>query len=160
MKALRCGARNTFLPSSSSSSSSCILPRVVSSSSQERAKSVAPSATMLSASVGGGSKRWFSLATVMPAFDQVSEVIKLNNISDNEGARKKRKRVGRGIGSGRGKTCGRGHKVRTLQRERHFYFAFSPLFFFSVRVNQTEPIYVFFLWNLFCLIGSKVEEWG
>jgi large subunit ribosomal protein L15 len=46
----------------------------------------------------------------MPAFDQVSEVIKLNNISDNEGARKKRKRVGRGIGSGRGKTCGRGHK--------------------------------------------------
>ncbi len=36
--------------------------------------------------------------------------ITLNNISDNEGSRKGRKRVGRGIGSGKGKTCGRGIK--------------------------------------------------
>jgi large subunit ribosomal protein L15 len=36
--------------------------------------------------------------------------IKLNNISDNEGARKGRMRVGRGIGSGKGKTAGRGQK--------------------------------------------------
>lgn len=36
--------------------------------------------------------------------------IELNNIADNEGARKARTRVGRGIGSGKGKTCGRGHK--------------------------------------------------
>jgi large subunit ribosomal protein L15 len=34
----------------------------------------------------------------------------LNQISDNSGARKVRKRVGRGIGSGRGKTASRGHK--------------------------------------------------
>ena len=34
----------------------------------------------------------------------------LNQLSDNEGARKSRMRVGRGIGSGKGKTCGRGHK--------------------------------------------------
>lgn len=36
--------------------------------------------------------------------------IALNTISDNKGAKKERMRVGRGIGSGKGKTCGRGHK--------------------------------------------------
>ena len=36
--------------------------------------------------------------------------IKLNDIRDNAGARKGRMRVGRGIGSGKGKTAGRGQK--------------------------------------------------
>ncbi len=36
--------------------------------------------------------------------------MKLNDIRDNEGARKGRTRVGRGIGSGKGKTAGRGQK--------------------------------------------------
>ena len=36
--------------------------------------------------------------------------MKLNEIQDNEGARKGRMRVGRGIGSGKGKTAGRGQK--------------------------------------------------
>jgi len=36
--------------------------------------------------------------------------MKLNQLSDNEGARKDRLRVGRGIGSGKGKTGGRGVK--------------------------------------------------
>ncbi|QZD95634.1 50S ribosomal protein L15 [Qipengyuania gelatinilytica] len=36
--------------------------------------------------------------------------IKLNDIRDNPGARKERIRVGRGIGSGKGKTGGRGQK--------------------------------------------------
>ncbi len=36
--------------------------------------------------------------------------MKLNTIKPAEGANKGRKRVGRGIGSGLGKTCGRGHK--------------------------------------------------
>jgi len=36
--------------------------------------------------------------------------MKLNDIRDNEGARKARLRVGRGIGSGKGKTGGRGQK--------------------------------------------------
>jgi large subunit ribosomal protein L15 len=36
--------------------------------------------------------------------------MKLNEINDNDGARKTRKRVGRGIGSGLGKTGGRGQK--------------------------------------------------
>jgi len=34
----------------------------------------------------------------------------LNSIAPAEGSRKKRKRVGRGIGCTLGKTCGRGHK--------------------------------------------------
>ena len=36
--------------------------------------------------------------------------MKLNDIRDNSGARKGRMRVGRGIGSGKGKTSGRGQK--------------------------------------------------
>lgn len=36
--------------------------------------------------------------------------MKLNTIKPAEGAKKERRRVGRGIGSGLGKTAGRGHK--------------------------------------------------
>ena len=36
--------------------------------------------------------------------------MKLNELRDNPGARKNRKRIGRGIGSGTGKTSGSGHK--------------------------------------------------
>jgi large subunit ribosomal protein L15 len=36
--------------------------------------------------------------------------MKLNTLSPAEGSKKPRKRVGRGIGSGLGKTAGRGHK--------------------------------------------------
>jgi large subunit ribosomal protein L15 len=36
--------------------------------------------------------------------------MKLNTLSPAKGRRKAAKRVGRGIGSGLGKTCGRGHK--------------------------------------------------
>ena len=39
--------------------------------------------------------------------------MKLNEIRDNEGAHKKRMRVGRGPGSGKGKTAGRGIKGQT-----------------------------------------------
>jgi large subunit ribosomal protein L15 len=39
----------------------------------------------------------------------------LNDISDNAGSRKKRMRIGRGIGSGKGKTGGRGGKGQTAR---------------------------------------------
>lgn len=39
--------------------------------------------------------------------------MKLNELKDNQGARKSAMRVGRGIGSGKGKTCGRGVKGQT-----------------------------------------------
>ncbi|TXH38373.1 MAG: 50S ribosomal protein L15 [Rhodospirillaceae bacterium] len=41
--------------------------------------------------------------------------MKLNQLSDNQGARKSRIRVGRGIGSGKGKTGGRGGKGQTAR---------------------------------------------
>ncbi len=41
--------------------------------------------------------------------------MKLSEIADNAGARKKRMRVGRGIGSGKGKTSGRGGKGHTAR---------------------------------------------
>jgi large subunit ribosomal protein L15 len=40
----------------------------------------------------------------------MSEVMRLNTLSPAPGARQNAKRVGRGIGSGLGKTSGRGHK--------------------------------------------------
>ena len=40
----------------------------------------------------------------------MSEVMRLNTLSPAPGSRKDAKRVGRGIGSGVGKTAGRGHK--------------------------------------------------
>jgi large subunit ribosomal protein L15 len=40
----------------------------------------------------------------------MSEVMRLNSLSPAPGAKKSAKRVGRGIGSGTGKTAGRGHK--------------------------------------------------
>jgi large subunit ribosomal protein L15 len=41
--------------------------------------------------------------------------MKLSEIADNAGSRKKRIRVGRGIGSGKGKTSGRGGKGQTAR---------------------------------------------
>jgi large subunit ribosomal protein L15 len=41
--------------------------------------------------------------------------MKLNDISDNAGSRKGRMRIGRGIGSGKGKTGGRGGKGQTAR---------------------------------------------
>ena len=37
--------------------------------------------------------------------------MQLNTIKPGKGAKQPRKRAGRGIGSGLGKTCGRGHKL-------------------------------------------------
>jgi large subunit ribosomal protein L15 len=42
--------------------------------------------------------------------------MKLNQIADNPGAKRPRKRVGRGIGSGLGKTAGRGGKGQTARK--------------------------------------------
>ena len=44
--------------------------------------------------------------------------MKLNEIKDNEGARKSRKRVARGIGSGSGKTAGKGQKGQKGAQQR------------------------------------------
>lgn len=57
--------------------------------------------------------------------------MKLNEIKDNEGARKGRMRIGRGIGSGKGKTGGRGvkgQKSRTGVAINGFEGGQMPLF--------------------------------
>ena len=41
--------------------------------------------------------------------------MKLNELRDNDGARLKSKRLGRGIGSGKGKTSGKGHKGQSAR---------------------------------------------
>lgn len=56
--------------------------------------------------------------------------MKLNEIRDNDGARKRRMIVGRGIGSGKGKTSGRGvkgQKARTGVRLKGFEGGQMPL---------------------------------
>ncbi|MBV8564814.1 MAG: 50S ribosomal protein L15 [Methylobacteriaceae bacterium] len=56
--------------------------------------------------------------------------MKLNAIGDNEGASKARMRIGRGIGSGKGKTGGRGvkgQKARTGVRVKGFEGGQMPL---------------------------------
>ena len=56
--------------------------------------------------------------------------MKLNELQDNEGARKKRMRVGRGEGSGKGKTAGRGvkgQKARTGHGMKGFEGGQMPL---------------------------------
>lgn len=57
--------------------------------------------------------------------------MKLNQIRDNEGARQGLLRVGRGPGSGRGKTCGRGvkgQKSRTGVRLKGFEGGQMPIY--------------------------------
>lgn len=57
--------------------------------------------------------------------------MELNKLADNPGARKSRKRVGRGIGSGKGKTAGRGvkgQKSRTGVAIKGFEGGQMPLF--------------------------------
>lgn len=73
-------------------------------------------------------------------------IMHLNSISD-EGSSKKRKRVGRGIGSGSGKTAGRGHKGQKSRSGGKVRIGFEggqmplqmrlPKFGFSSRVNNS-----------------------
>ncbi len=58
--------------------------------------------------------------------------MKLNELRDNPGARTTRKRLGRGIGSGLGKTSGKGHKgakARTSNpKPRYFEGGQMPIY--------------------------------
>ena len=73
-------------------------------------------------------------------------IMNLNSIS-NTGTSKNRKRVGRGIGSGNGKTAGRGHKGQKSRSGGNVRIGFEggqmplqmrlPKFGFSSRVNRS-----------------------
>ena len=73
--------------------------------------------------------------------------MRLNTISGAEGSRRTRKRVGRGIGSGLGKTAGRGHKGQTSRSGSRILPGFEggqqplqrrlPKFGFTSKVGRT-----------------------
>src|SRR5574342_1280485 len=51
----------------------------------------------------------------MTGAENEDDTMKLHELADRPGARKKRSRIGRGIGSGKGKTGGRGGKGQTAR---------------------------------------------
>ena len=59
-------------------------------------------------------------------------MLQLNELKPNQGATKKKKRVGRGTSSGTGKTCGRGHKGQKSRsggtKGRRFEGGQTPLY--------------------------------
>ena len=73
--------------------------------------------------------------------------MQLNTIKPAEGAKKERRRVGRGIGSGFGKTAGRGHKGQKARKSGHVRPGFEggqmplqkrlPKFGFYSRIGST-----------------------
>lgn len=76
----------------------------------------------------------------------MSEQMRLNTMSPAPGHKKAAKRVGRGIGSGLGKTCGRGHKGQKSRSGGHTIPGFEggqmplqkrlPKFGFTSRVSR------------------------
>ena len=78
----------------------------------------------------------------------MTEVMRLNTMSRADGAKQARKRVGRGIGSGLGKTCGRGHKGQKSRSGGHTIPGFEggqiplqkrlPKFGFTSRVGRVS----------------------
>ena len=81
--------------------------------------------------------------------------MKLNELADNEGARKKRMRIGRGEGSGKGKTGGRGvkgQKARTGHGMKGFEGGQMPLHMRMPKRGFNNPFALKFaevnLWRL------------
>jgi large subunit ribosomal protein L15 len=75
--------------------------------------------------------------------------MRLNELSDNPGARSEKKRLGRGIGSGLGKTSGKGHKGAKARRSnpkpRSFEGGQMPIYRRLPKrgfKNPTRPDYV------------------
>lgn len=77
----------------------------------------------------------------------MSDMMRLNTLSPAPGSKKEAKRVGRGIGSGHGKTAGRGHKGQKSRSGGSVRPGFEggqmpmqkrlPKFGFSSRIAQT-----------------------
>ena len=71
--------------------------------------------------------------------------MKLHELKPAEGSRRERKRLGRGIGSGNGKTAGKGHKGQNARSGGGVRLGFeggqTPLFqtFAKTRVLERQP---------------------
>uniref|UniRef100_A0A3Q7F5J8 SET domain-containing protein n=1 Tax=Solanum lycopersicum TaxID=4081 RepID=A0A3Q7F5J8_SOLLC len=72
-------------------------------------------------------ERWklailWSIGSLGCQFRRAYSLLSLNDLQDNKGARKQKTRKGRGIGSGKGKTAGRGHKGQKARGTYKFGF--------------------------------------
>ncbi len=75
--------------------------------------------------------------------------MRLNELRDRPGARRPRKRVGRGIGSGHGKTAGRGHKgqkARSGGAKQSFEGGQMPLYRRLPKRGFTNPFRKEYAW--------------
>ena len=68
----------------------------------------ASSLVSAASALGSGAAR--SYASLLGDVERQASRLRLNALADNPGAKREAKRVGRGAGSGKGKTAGRGHK--------------------------------------------------
>ena len=68
--------------------------------------------TLAHTSLGGLVASSTARVSLTPALLSAFSSIALNELTYMPGEKKQKRRVGRGVGSGRGKTCGRGHKGR------------------------------------------------
>jgi len=86
-----------------------LAPRVASASSSYATAAAAAAAAAVSAPAARAPRT-------------VGTLLRLNDLRDNPGARKQKTRKGRGIGSGKGKTAGRGHKGQKARGTARFGF--------------------------------------
>ncbi len=87
--------------------------------------------------------------------------MKLNELSDNEGAVKDRKRVGRGVGSGTGKTAGRGmkgQKARSGVAIKGFEGGQMPIYMRLPKRGFTKPNAKRYAWINLGRIGTAIES--
>lgn len=108
------------------------------------------------------SKFKFSKQNYLPLQQKESlPLVRLNTICDNPGARKKRKKVGRGPGNGRGKTSGRGHKgmQRSYKPPVHIQGGQTPFHRsvpkFGRKINPAELFTEINIKNLYYLITKN-----
>lgn len=99
-------------------------------------------------------------------------LLSLNDLRDNKGARKKKTRKGRGIGSGKGKTAGRGHKGQKARGTMKFGFeggqtpmrrrmpkrGFKNPFSLTFQVYRFNHLWIFFFFYRFCTFLFEIFE--
>ena len=108
------------------SAASALLRRPAGAAATAAAAAAAPSASSAAAChLSTTAAATTASAAADDANREVVTFLTLNNLSDNPGARKYRRRIGRGIGSSKGKTSGRGHKGQKARAGRGVHPTFE-----------------------------------
>lgn len=81
--------------------------------------------------------------------------MQLNTIKPGKGARQTHKRVGRGIGSGLGKTCGRGHKGQHARAGGYHKVGFEGG---QMPLQRRVPKYGFNSWKKWITAEIRLHE--